>query len=94
MTRRKLHVRTGDTVKVLTGKDRGKEGKVLQVDPKRERALVEGVNLMKKATRPTEDNPEGGMVEREAPLHASNLEVVAAVEPKSQSTSHSSKEAS
>ena len=82
MTRRKLHVRTGDTVKVLAGKDRGKEGKVLQVYPKRERALVEGVNLVKKAMRPTEDNPEGGVVEREAPLHSSNLKVVAAAESK------------
>jgi len=82
MTRRKLQVRTGDTVKVLAGKDRGKEGKVLQVYPKRERALVEGVNLVKKAMRPTEDNPEGGVAEREAPLHASNLQVVAAAETK------------
>jgi len=82
MTRLRLHVRTGDTVQVLTGKDRGKEGKVLQVYPKRERALVEGVNLVKKAMRPTEDNPEGGVVEREAPLHSSNLKVVAAAESK------------
>jgi large subunit ribosomal protein L24 len=85
MTRRSLHVRTGDTVKVLAGKDRGKEGKVLQVYPKRERALVEGVNLVKKAVRPTEDNPEGGVSEQESPLHASNLKVISAAEPKSQS---------
>lgn len=85
MTRRKLHVRTGDTVRVLTGKDRGKEGKVLQVDLKRERALVEGVNLVKKAMRPTEENPEGGVAEREAPLHASNLKTIGAADSKSQS---------
>lgn len=85
MTRRKLHIRTGDTVKVLTGRDRGKEGKVLLVDPQRERALVEGVNLVKKAMRPTEDNPDGGMKEREAPLHASNLKVVAAAESQTES---------
>lgn len=89
MTRRKLHVRTGDTVEVLTGKDRGKEGKVLLVDPKRERALVEGVNLVKKAIRPSEDNPDGGMSEREAPLHASNLKVLAEAEPDAQSNAQS-----
>ena len=76
MTRRKLHVHTGDEVLVLAGKDRGKKGKVLQVYPKADRALVEGVNLIKKSMRPTEDNPEGGITEREAPLHASNLKVV------------------
>jgi large subunit ribosomal protein L24 len=78
MSRNKLHVRTGDKVLVLTGKDRGKEGKVLAVNRKYRRALVEGVNLMKKAMRPTEDNPEGGMSEREATLHVSNLKVVEA----------------
>jgi len=82
MSRRKLHVRTGDTVQVLTGKDRGKEGKVLRVYAKQDRALVEGVNLVKKAIRPSEDNPEGGVTELEAPLHASNLKVLTAAEPK------------
>lgn len=76
MTRTKLHVRTGDKVKVLTGKDRGKEGKVLAVNRKHQRVLVEGVNLIKKAARPTEDNPEGGISEQEATLHASNLKVL------------------
>jgi len=76
MSRNKLHVRTGDKVQVLTGKDRGKEGKVLAVNRKARRALVEGVNLMKKAERPTEDNPEGGISERETPLHVSNLKVL------------------
>ena len=78
MSRSRLHVRTGDKVKVLTGKDRGKEGKVLAVNRKHHRALVEGVNLMKKAVRPTEDNPEGGISELETPLHVSNLKVVEA----------------
>ena len=76
MTKRKLHVRTGDTVLVLAGKNRGRKGKVLAVNPKTDRALVEGVNLVKKAMRPTEDNPEGGISEREAPIHVSNLKVV------------------
>jgi len=78
MTQAKLHVRTGDKVLVLTGKDRGKEGKVLQVSRKTQRALVEGVNLVKKAMRPSEDNPEGGISEREVPLHVSNLKVLEA----------------
>ncbi|MCC5846657.1 MAG: 50S ribosomal protein L24 [Verrucomicrobia bacterium] len=73
-----MHVRTGDQVLVLAGKDRGKKGKVLQVYPNKQRVLVEGVNLVKKAMRPTEDNPEGGISEREAALHASNVKVIEA----------------
>lgn len=76
MSRRKLHVRTGDQVLILAGKDRGKKGKVLQVSGKTDRVLVEGVNLIKKAMRPTEDNPEGGIIEKEAALHISNVKVV------------------
>jgi large subunit ribosomal protein L24 len=76
MSRRKLHVRTGDQVLILAGKDRGKKGKVLQVSAKTDRVLVEGVNLIKKAMRPTEDSPEGGIIEKEAALHISNVKVV------------------
>lgn len=76
MSRRKLHVRTGDQVLILAGKDRGKKGKVLQVSGKTDRVLVEGVNLIKKAVRPTEDNPEGGIIEKEAALHISNVKVL------------------
>ncbi len=76
MSRRKLHVRTGDLVLVLAGKDRGKKGKVLQVLPKADRVLVEGVNLVKKTMRPSEDNPEGGITEKEAALHISNVKVI------------------
>lgn len=76
MSRRKLHVRSGDQVLILAGKDRGKKGKVLQVSVKTDRVLVEGVNLIKKAMRPTEDNPEGGIIEKEAALHISNVKVV------------------
>lgn len=82
MTQAKCHVRTGDKVLVLAGKDRGKQGKVLQVNLKHQRALVEGVNLIKKAVRPSEDQPEGGVVEREASLHVSNLKVVEAAAKK------------
>lgn len=76
MSRRKLHVRTGDQVLVLAGKDRGKKGKVLQVLPKADRVLVEGVNIVKKTMRPSEDNPEGGITEKEAALHISNVKVI------------------
>jgi len=76
MSRQKLHVRTGDQVLVLAGKDRGKKGKVLQVLPKKDRVLVEGLNLVKKAMRPTENNPEGGITEKEASLHISNVKVI------------------
>lgn len=76
MTQPKLHVRTGDTVLVLAGKNRGRKGKILRVYPKSDRALVEGINLVKKAVRPTETSPEGGISEREAPIHVSNLKVV------------------
>ncbi len=72
-----LHVRRGDTVKVLTGKDRGKTGKVLRVLPGRFRAIVEGVAFIKRHTRPNpQRNIKGGIVEREATVHASNLMVV------------------
>jgi large subunit ribosomal protein L24 len=82
MTQIKCHVRSGDKVLVLAGKDRGKEGKVLKVNLKQHRALVEGINLIKKAVRPSEDNPEGGVTEREATLHVSNLKVVEAAAKK------------
>ncbi len=79
MSRRKLHVRSGDQVLILAGKDRGKKGKVLQVSGKTDRVLVEGVNMIKKAMRPTEDNPEGGIIEKEAALHISNVKVIESV---------------
>ena len=84
MSRRKLHVRTGDQVLIIAGKDRGKKGKVLQVLPKAERVLVEGVNLVKKTVRPNDDNPEGGIVEKEASLHISNVKVLESVRKESE----------
>ena len=58
---------------VIAGNDRGKTGKVLAVFPKRDRVIVEGVNFIKRHTRPTQQNPQGGIVEREAPIHVSNV---------------------
>ncbi|AEB12450.1 50S ribosomal protein L24 [Marinithermus hydrothermalis] len=74
--RPKLHVKRGDTVIVVSGKDRGKTGKVIAVYPKKFRVLVEGVNIVKKAVRPTPDNPQGGFREMEAPLHAAKVRPV------------------
>ena len=66
-------IRKGDTVMVLTGEYRGKEGVVLKIDPKNNRAIVEGVNFVKRHVRPTQKSPQGGIVEKEGPIHLSNL---------------------
>src|SRR5277367_1398014 len=71
-----MHVHREDTVLVLTGKDRGKKGRVIRVFPKEERVLVEKINMVKRHTRPTQQLPQGGIVEKELPLHVSNLQVV------------------
>jgi len=71
-----LHIRRGDTVIVLAGKDRGLRGKVVRAFPKAGRAVVEGVNKVKRHTKPTMQNPQGGIVTREAPVHVSNLMLV------------------
>ncbi|MGI6492774.1 MAG: 50S ribosomal protein L24 [Peptococcaceae bacterium] len=72
-TNGKVHVRKGDTVLVLTGKSSGKKGKVLSVIPDRSRVIVEGVNVVKRHTRPTRQMPQGGIVEKEAAIHSSNV---------------------
>jgi large subunit ribosomal protein L24 len=69
----KLHVRTGDTVEVVSGVDAGKRGRILRVFPKSGRALVEGVNFIKRHTRPSQRNQQGGIVEKEGPVHVSKL---------------------
>ena len=72
----KLHIKKGDTVKVLSGADNGKTGKVTSVDREKGRAFVEGINLVSKHTKPSAANPQGGIVKREASVHISNLMVV------------------
>jgi len=67
-------------VQVIAGDNKGKQGKVLKVEVDKQRAIVEGVNLVKKATKPNAQNPQGGIVEQEAPIHISNLQVL---DPKS-----------
>ncbi len=72
----KLHIRKGDKVKVLAGDDKGKEGKILEVDPANRRALVEGVNIMTKHTKPSAGTPEGGITKVESYIHISNLMLI------------------
>lgn len=69
----KLHVKKGDTVYVNAGVDKGKTGRVLEVIVKQQRAIVEGVNMVSKSTKPNAKNPQGGIVKQEAPIHISNL---------------------
>ena len=74
--RNKLHIKSGDTVIVLSGESKGEKGKIVSVDTKKERALVEGVNKVKKHQKPNAKHPQGGIIEMEAPLHISNLMVI------------------
>lgn len=76
----KLHIRKGDTVKVIAGDSKGQQGKVLQVFPLNKTAIVEKVNLVSKHTKPNAQNTQGGIVKQEAPINLSNLQVV---DPKS-----------
>tara|TARA_S200000501_G_C20144742_1_gene448799 strand:+ start:90 stop:392 length:303 start_codon:yes stop_codon:yes gene_type:complete len=71
-----MHLKKGMTVKVISGNHKGSSGKILDVFPKDQKAIIEGVNSRKRAVRPTQENPSGGFVEREAPLHISNLMVL------------------
>jgi large subunit ribosomal protein L24 len=71
-----LTIRKGDKVKVIAGKDKGKESRVLKVHPEKQRAVVEKVNMVKKAQRPTQQNPQGGLLQIEGTIHVSNLMLV------------------
>lgn len=68
-----MHVKKGDKVKVITGKDKGKTGVVLAAFPKKNRVIVEGVNIIKKHSKPSQENPQGGIISKEAPIHVSNV---------------------
>lgn len=72
----KVHVKKNDQVAVISGADKGKRGKVLEVRPKENRVVVDGVNIQKRHMRPTRTNPQGGVVERPGPIAASNVMVV------------------
>ena len=77
----KLHIKVGDTVKVISGESKNQEGKVLKIDRSKLRAIVEGVNIVKKHAKPSASDPQGGIVEKEAGLHISNLMVVVNGQP-------------
>ena len=76
----KLHIKKGDTVYVLSGEDKGQQGRVLSVQAAKQRAVVEGINIVSKSTKPTAKHPQGGIVKMEAPINISNL---ALIDPKS-----------
>ena len=76
----KLHIKKGDEVIVLAGKNKNSKGKVLKVLVKEEKAIVEGVNMVSKSTKPNAQNPQGGIIKQEAPIHISNLSLI---DPKS-----------
>ena len=73
---KKLHIKKGDTVVVITGESKDQRGRVLEIYRKKQRALVEGVNIISKHTKPDAQNPQGGIVKKEAPVHISNLMLI------------------
>ena len=93
MNRVKLHVKKGDHVEVISGNFRGSTGKILQVLPKKNRVPIEGVRLIKKHLRKSQDNPSGKIAEREGPIHISNVKLVEREkETKKQSKTKATKE--
>lgn len=73
---KKLHIKKGDTVYVNAGNDKGKTGKVLSVDPSKDRAIVEGINMVSKHTKPNSKQPQGGIIKQESGIHISNLNLI------------------
>ena len=73
---KKLHIKKGDNVVVITGESKGQRGRVLEMFREKERAIVEGVNMVSKHTKPNSENPQGGIVKKEASVHISNLMLV------------------
>ena len=76
-----MHVKQGMLVKVISGNHKGQEGKIFNVFPGQSRVIIEGVNFRKRASRPTQENPSGGFVEREAPIHISNVMIISNGKP-------------
>jgi large subunit ribosomal protein L24 len=73
---KKIHIKKGDTVMVITGESKGQKGRVLEVDREKSRALVESVNMVSKHTKPNAKSPQGGIIKKEAPVHISNLMLI------------------
>jgi large subunit ribosomal protein L24 len=76
MNRPKFHVKKGDRVEVITGENVGAQGTVLEVNTKKARVVIEGVNMVKKAVRPSQDRPQGGFAEKEGAIHISNVKLL------------------
>jgi len=89
MSQLRFHVKKGDQVQVITGNHKGAMGKVLQVFPAKSQVLIEGVRIIKKHTKKSQDNPQGAIVEREGPIHISNVKKVEETEAKSKATTKS-----
>lgn len=87
MTKKKIktHIKKGDEVEVISGNHRGETGRILQVYPTKGQVIVEGVRFIKKHTRRSQDNPEGAIVEREGPIHISNVRLIAAASSQKES---------
>jgi large subunit ribosomal protein L24 len=73
---KKIHIRKGDSVMVITGESKGQKGRVLEIDRVKNRAIVEGINMVSKHTKPNSKAPQGGIVKKEAPIHISNLMLI------------------
>ncbi len=73
---KKIHIKKGDTVVVISGESKGQKGRILEVVRTRERAIVEGVNMVSKHTKPNAESPQGGIIKKEAPVHISNLMLI------------------
>ena len=81
-----FHVKKGDNVTVISGNHKGASGKILAVLPKKQQVLVEGVRIIKKHTRKSQDNPNGAILEKEGPIHVSNVKLLEKVEPAKKAT--------
>ena len=88
-----MKVRVGDKVKILAGKDRGKEGKVLVTHKKKDKVVVEGINIVKKHMKPSQQNETGGILSVEAPIHVSNVKVIEGKEVKKETKKTTTKKA-
>jgi large subunit ribosomal protein L24 len=91
MSHIRFHVKKGDQVQVITGNHKGSIGKVLQVFPTKQRILIEGVRMIKKHTRKSQDNPQGAIIEREGPIHVSNVKHIEQTEATSKAKKAKSK---
>ena len=93
MNRLKFHVKKGDHVEVVSGNFKGSSGKILEVLPKKQRVLIEGVRIIKKHLRKSQDNPQGKIAEREGPIHISNVKLVESGKPKKKESAKKEKPA-